>query len=100
MNELTSLASTEKLNMKSNTWEYASDFPIKISHSAAVASKSKEYIGFVAGGVSEKGDMDTTNEIWGLQRNDHKWIKMPQSLKMGRAGHSMVNLDMTEIPEC
>ena len=97
---LTSLASTEKWNMKSNTWEYVSDFPIKISYSAAVASKSKEYIGFVTGGVSEKGEKDIRNEIWGLRRNDHKWIKMPQSLKVGRAGHSMVNLDMTEMPEC
>ena len=94
---LSPLVSTEKLNMESNTWEYLSDFPITIRYSAAVASKSKIYIGFVAGGKSGK---EARNEIWGLKRNDHKWHKMQQSLKTTRHGHSMVNLDMDEMPEC
>jgi len=94
---LTPLVSTEKLNMKSNTWEYAAEFPLRLRYSAAVASKSKKYIGFRAGGESEKGP---TNKVWGLQRNDHKWIEMSQSLQTGRYKHSMVNLDMTDMPEC
>merc|ERR1712060_826248 len=95
--KLTPLASTEKLNMTSYTWEYASDFPLTIQYSAAVASKSKKYIGFIAGGESEKGP---TNKIWGLRRNDHKWIEMSQTLQTERDRHSMVNLDMTDMPEC
>ena len=96
--KVTHIASTEKLDMESNTWEYASEFPIaNFLNSAAVASKSKKYIGFVAGGISE---LKSKNEIWGLKRNDQKWYKMQQSLKTARYGHSMVNLGLDDMPEC
>ena len=70
-----------------------------LRESAAVASKSREYIGFVAGGLSGN-EMEERNEIWGLKRNNHKWIEMSQRLNTGRKMHSMVNLDSDELPEC
>ena len=91
------LATTEKWNLSNNKWEPTSNLTDTLLASAAAASKSREYIGFVAGGIS---DERATSEVWGLRRSDEQWIQMEQSLNIGRHSHSMVNIAANEIPGC
>lgn len=91
------LATTEKWNMKNNMWEYAPDFPVAITMSHAVASKSKKYTGFVAGGSTRT---EISNKIWGLERKSNRWIEMDQRLKKERCSHTMVNVASGKIPGC
>ena len=91
------LATTEKWNLSSNKWEPTSDLTDTLSASAAAASKSSDYIGFLVGGIS---DERATSKVWGLRRSDEQWIQMDQSLNVGRHSHSMVNIAENEIPGC
>ena len=88
---------TEKWNMFSNKWEPTSNLTVTLDNSAAVESKSGDYIGFVAGGISNER---VTNNVWGLRRSDEQWIQLEQSLKISRFSHSMVNIATNEIPGC
>ena len=89
------VATTEKWNLSNNKWEPASNLTDALLASAAVASKSRDYIGFVAGGISDEG---AASKVWGLRRSDEQWIQMEQSLIVGRHSHSMVNIAANEIP--
>ena len=82
------LATTEKWNLDTNKWESTPSLPEALSFSAGVASKSLDYIGFVAGGKT--GGFvtgGTTNKIFGLRRRDLNWEVMPQQLKTARYDH-------------
>ena len=83
--------------MFSNKWEPTSNLTVTLDYSAAVESKSGDYIGFVAGGASNER---VTNKGWGLRRREEQWIQMEQSLIVGRHSHSMVNIAANEIPCC
>ena len=91
------LFTTEKWNLDTNKWESTPSLPESLYKSAGVASKSMDYIGFVAGGYTNNGN---TNKIFGLRRRDLKWEIMPQQLQTARDSHSMVNLPSDQIPGC
>ena len=91
------LATTEKWNLDTNQWESTPSLPEPLTYSAGVASKSMDYIGFVAGGNTNSG---ITNKIFGLRRRDLNWEVMPQRLQTARNSHSMVNLPSDQVPGC
>ena len=91
------LATTEKWNLDTNQWESTPSLPEPLYHSAGVASKSNDYIGFVAGGYTSSG---RTNKVFGLRRRDLKWEVIPQRLQTARYHHSMVNLPSDQVPGC
>jgi len=91
-------ATTERWNLDTNQWESTPSLPKPLTYSAGVASKSMDYMGFVAGGEINSGRK--TNEIFGLRRRDLKWEIMPQQLQKARTYHSMVNLDSDQVPGC
>ena len=94
------LATTEKWNLDTKKWvRIVPDLPEPLYKSAGVASKSSQFVGFLAGG-SNKGSLTTTNKVLGLRRNDLVWEVMPQKLKIARARHSMVNVPADQIPGC
>ena len=93
----TRLATAEKWNFDTNQWESTPSLPEPLAFSAGVASKSMDYIGFVAGGETSSG---YTNKIFGLRRRDLEWEVMPQQLQTARAWHSMVNLPNDQVPGC
>ena len=92
------LASTEQWNLDTNQWISTPDMPEPLSNPAGVASKSSQYVGYVAGG--ETNAEYTTNKVLGLRRSDLVWEEMPQQLKITRRGHSMVNVPADQIPGC
>ena len=112
------LNTTEKWNFDRNEWEPSSVFPVAVAGSAAVASQSVNFIGFVTGGWGDIPKMmeddyyhddddwktwhyENQKKVWGLRRTDLLWISMPQSLSLGRYHHSIVNVAGTwEIPGC
>ena len=95
------LATTEKWNLDTNKWESTPSLPEALSFSAGVASKSLDYIGFVAGGKTGGfATGGTTNKIFGLRRRDLNWEVMPQQLQTARYQHSMVNLPSDQVPSC
>ena len=91
------LATTEKWTLDTNQWISTPDFPEPLSYSAGVASKSSQFVGFLAGGWTNAG---RTNKVFGLRRNDLVWEVMPQQLKIARNYHSMVNVPSDQIPGC
>ena len=91
------LASTEQWNLDTNQWISTTDLPEPLSRSAGVASKSSQYIGFVAGGYT---NARYTNKVLGLRRSDLLWEEMSQKLKIARGKHSMVNVPVDQIPGC
>ena len=90
--------------MDNNIWESTTNLPEALFDSAAVASKSEQFIGFIAGGLREKNDGEkiyrATEKIWGMRRKDLAWVEMPQKLKGTRHSHSMLNLASGEVPGC
>ena len=96
------MSTTEKLNMDNNIWESTTSLPEALFESAAVASKSEKFIGFIAGGLkkSNDGKYRSTEKIWGMKRKDLTWVEMPQKLKNTRNSHSMLNLASSEVPGC
>ena len=91
------MATTRKWNLDTNQWESTPSLPESLSFSAGVASKSMDYIGFIAGGYTNSG---TTNKIFGLRRRDLNWEIMPQQLQTARYHHSMINLPNDQVPGC
>ena len=91
------LASTEQWNLDTNQWISTPDLPEPLRYSARVASKSRQFVGYVAGGETNAGN---TNKVLGLRRNYLVWEVMPQQLQTARYQHSMVNLPYDEIPGC
>ena len=92
------MKSTEKLNLNENFfWESTTDLPEPLDESAAVASNSNQFIGYVAGGNINNG---LTDKIWGLRRTDLNWVEMPKRLQKSNYDHSMVNIASNEIPGC
>ena len=92
------LATTEQWKLDTNQWISTSDLPEPVFWSAGVASKSSQFVGFVAGGKTDNGSI--TNKIYGLRRSDLVWEVMPQKLQTARGLHSMVNLPGDQIPGC
>ena len=97
------LNTAEKWDLDSNVWKKIDSLPTNrgtgVYVSAAVASNSRNFIGFLSGGLTGYG-MDFSYVIYGLRRKDEKWIYMPRSknLRVGRYDHSMVNLAADEKP--
>ena len=91
------LASTEQWNLDTNQWISTPALPEPLHYSAGVASKSSQFVGYVAGGWSYVG---YTNKVLGLRRNDLVWEVMPQQLQTARREHSMVNVPADQIPGC
>ena len=94
----TNKATTERLNLNTNIWEPTPSLPEPLDASAAVASKSTEYIGFVAGGKNYQ--TRAIDKMWGPRRRDLIWEEMPQKLQKPRRQHSMVNIAANEVPGC
>ena len=93
-----SLKSTEKLTLNGNfNWQSTTDLPEPLHASAAVASNSNRFMGFVAGGSANNGK---TDKIWGLRRTDLNWVEMQKRLQIPRRSHSMVNIASDKIPGC
>ena len=55
------LDTTEKWTIGTNAWEASSVLPEKIDLSAAVSSNSQEYVGYMAGGITNTDG--TTNKV-------------------------------------
>ena len=91
------LKSTEKLRIGNSIWESTTDLLEPLSRSAAVASDSNAFIGYVAGGYINNVK---TDKVWGLRRTDLHWVEMPKRLQIPRGYHSMVNVVSDEIPGC
>ena len=91
------LATTEKWKLDTNQWISTPELPEFLTHSAGVASKSDQFVGFVAGGYYGGR---TTNRIHGLRRSDLTWEIMPQQLQTARYSHLMVNVPADQIPGC
>ena len=93
------VATTEQWRLDSNQWVSTPSLPEPIKTSAGVASKSIQYIGYIAGGTNGEAGL-ATNKVYGLRRRDLVWEVMPQKLKTARYYHSMVNLPVDQIPGC
>ena len=93
------LSSTEKLkfNDVNRKWESASNLKEPLAGSAAVSSRSDEFVGYLVGGVANNGQ---TNKIWGLRRSDQQWIDTSKRLKIPRGWHTVVNAYDNQIPNC
>ena len=87
---------THQLNLDTEQWEFAPYLPKPLGQSAAVASNSIDYIGFIAGG----GKIYPKYKVFGLRRRDLTWELMPQRLQTARSLHSMVNVANHEVPGC
>ena len=92
------LSTTEKLKLDQYLfWEPATDLPEPVALSSAVSSKSKEFLGYLAG---ESTSNEYTDKIWGLQRSDLKWVEISKRLQIPRNDHTMVNVGSEDIPKC
>ena len=84
------LKSTEKLNTQQKLfWEQTTDLPAPLFRSAAIASNSIDFIGYIAGGDGNNGK---TDKVWGLRQADTKWEEMRTRLQIPREAHTMVNV--------
>ena len=93
------LDTTEKWTIGTNAWESSSVLPEKNRYSAAVSSNSQEYVGYMAGGITNTDG--TTNKVYALRRRDEQWIQLEsKSLQQRRREHTLVNLGPSEIPGC
>ena len=79
------LSSTEKLkfNDVNRKWEMASNLKEGASFSAAVSSRSNEFVGYLVGGRTNNY-WEATSKIWGLRRSDQQWIETSKRLKIAR----------------
>ena len=93
------LSSTEKLDFNdvNRKWEMASNLKEPLEHSAAVSSRSNEFVGYLVGGVANGR---VTSKIWGLRRSDQQWIDTSKRLKIARFRHTIVNAYDNQIPNC
>ena len=69
-----------------------------VMYSAAVSSRSVEYVGYLVGGgtYDRKHHIFNPAKNWGLRRRDMEWIEMSRQLKIPRVGHSAVNVQLGE----
>ena len=88
--------STEILKKGRKTWEMGPSLKQSVINSAAVSSRSDEYVGYLVGGVTFDGYSHPA-KTWGLRRRDMEWIEMPKQLKIPREHHSVVNVQLGEI---
>ena len=91
--------STETLTKGSKKWKMGSNLKELIDKSAAVSSRSLEYVGFLVGGWATPADGSIVRhaKTWGLRRRDMEWIEMPKQLKIPRMEHSVVNVQLGEL---
>ena len=92
------LSSTEelKLNDYNRKWEMASNLKEPLEFSAAVSSRSNEFVGYLVG---EYLDL-RTSKIWGLRRSDLQWIDTWKRLKIARYAHTVVNVYDNQMLYC
>merc|ERR1719278_1511876 len=93
------LSSTEKWTVEENSWQPSANLPEAISGSSAVSSNKDEYIGYMTGGSSTRYDSNDvfSKDIYGLTRRQMEWIKMNKTMKIGRFGHSLLNIPANQI---
>ena len=93
------ISSTEKLefNDVNRKWEMASYLNEPLLRSAAVSSRSNEFVGYLVGGWTKNGK---TSKIWGLKRSDQQWIDTSKRLKIARYEHTVVNAYENQISNC
>jgi len=93
------LSSTEKLkfNDVNGKWEMASNLKEPLWLSAAVSSRSNEFVGYLVGGTTNNG---ATSKIWVLRRSDQQWIDTSKRLRIARSSHTVVNAYENQIPNC
>ena len=91
-----SLSSTEKWTLEENSWKPSANLPEAIYGSSAVSSNGNKYVGYLAGGWPRKFSKD----IFGLRRRDMKWIKMNNTMKIGRSLHSLLNIPANKVLGC
>ena len=95
--------STEKWIFGTDSWQPSTALPIDLSGSSAVPSTSNEYIGYMAGGCTSKGDNGKdgiTSKIWGLSRDDKTWVEMNITMKMGRYEHTLLSVPADSVLKC
>ena len=80
------LKSTETFNEANSKWEMGPNIKKSLLYSAAVSSRSNEYIGYIVGGTS------TTPKFWALRRRDMEWIEISKDFEVRRMMHSLVNM--------
>ena len=88
---------TEQWNLETSQWISTPSLPGPLMYSAGVASKSMEYIGFIAGGYT---NYNYTKKVLRLRRRNLVWEVAPQQLKKARRDHSIVNLPYDQIHGC
>ena len=91
------LSSTEKWTMYENAWQPSANLPEAISWSSAVSSNTDEYIGYIAGVYNPNRVLP---DIYGLKRRQMEWIKLKETIKIGRNGHSLLNIPANQILGC
>merc|ERR1719278_2383360 len=89
------LSSTEKWTLEEHSWQPSANLPEAISWSSAVSSNKDEYIGYMVGG--EYNGYQYLPNIYGLTRRQMEWIKLNKTLKIGRRGHSLLNIPANQI---
>ena len=100
------LSSTEKLkfNDVNRKWEMSSNLKERLYNSAAVSSRSNEFVGYLVASVQydfDKIEIEAqTSKIWGLRRSDLQWIDTSKRLKIPRYWHTVVNVYDNQIPNC
>ena len=92
-----SLRSTEKWTFEENSWKSSANLPKPISYSSAVSSNTDEYIGYIASGYNPNRVLP---DIYGLKKRQMEWIKLNETLKKGRRGHSLLNIPANQISGC
>ena len=85
------LSSTEKLKVNdvNRKCKMASYLKRPLDKSAAVSSRSNEFIGYLVSGSTYNG---RTTKIFGLRRSDQQWIRLSQRLWISRYHHTAVNV--------
>ena len=82
-----------KLNIKQKkSWEQTTDLPAPLFRSAAIASNSIDFVGYIAGGDGNIAGATKTDKVWGLRQADMKWEEMRTRLQIPREAHTMVNV--------
>ena len=92
-----SLSSTETWKINESSWEMGPNLVEPVEESAAVSSRSNDFVGYIAGGFGIGG---LKSKIWGLQRKHGLWIELSKMLQTPRDRHTLVNLRQDEIPGC
>ena len=89
--------STETLKKGSKKWEMGPNLKQSVYRSAAVSSRSVEYVGYLIGGETYDGNIYSPAKTLGLRRRDMEWIEMSKQLKIPRKQCSVVNVQLGEI---